>query len=96
LGFGIGGEYPLSATLAAEGSTSQTRGRQMAVVFSMQGWGYLLAPLVVLFFIGVGVPIDLVWRLTLGFGAIPGWFFIFHNTFNFCFDLHSHPLLFFL
>jgi len=44
----------------------------MAIVFSMQGWGYLLAPLVVLFFIGVGVPLDLVWRLTLGFGALPG------------------------
>jgi len=46
LGFGIGGEYPLSATLAAEGAKPESRGRQMALVFSMQGWGYLLAPLV--------------------------------------------------
>jgi len=79
LGFGIGGEYPLSATLAAEGATSKTRGRQMAIVFSMQGWGYLLAPLVVLFFIGVGVPLDLVWRLTLGFGALPALATAYHR-----------------
>jgi len=47
LGFGIGGEYPLSATLAAEGAKDPaTRGRTMAIVFAMQGFGYLLAPLV--------------------------------------------------
>jgi PHS family inorganic phosphate transporter-like MFS transporter len=80
LGFGIGGEYPLSATLAAEGATDpNTRGRHMALVFSMQGIGYLLAPLVVLFFFTLGLPKEYVWRLTLGFGAIPGILTAYHR-----------------
>eukprot|EP01121_Diplochlamys_sp_Union-15-3_P001450 TRINITY_DN11254_c0_g2_i1.p1 TRINITY_DN11254_c0_g2~~TRINITY_DN11254_c0_g2_i1.p1 ORF type:complete len:467 (-),score=73.57 TRINITY_DN11254_c0_g2_i1:89-1489(-) len=77
LGVGIGGEYPLSATIAAEGATAENRGCRMASVFSMQGVGNFLAPCVVLFLLFV-VPVraggtvdDLVWRLALGFGAIP-------------------------
>lgn len=37
LGFGIGGEYPLSATICAEGTAPRRRGTLMAVVFSNQG-----------------------------------------------------------
>jgi PHS family inorganic phosphate transporter-like MFS transporter len=84
LGFGIGGEYPLSATLAAEGAKPESRGRQMALVFSMQGWGYVLAPLVVLLLIGTGVQKELVWRITLGVGAIPGILTAYHR-----FKLHD-------
>eukprot|EP00029_Vermamoeba_vermiformis_P008587 TRINITY_DN4068_c0_g1_i1.p1 TRINITY_DN4068_c0_g1~~TRINITY_DN4068_c0_g1_i1.p1 ORF type:complete len:416 (-),score=23.44 TRINITY_DN4068_c0_g1_i1:109-1209(-) len=73
LGFGIGGEYPLSATLAAEGATDPaTRGRTMAIVFAMQGFGYLLAPLVVLLLVGLHVPEEYIWRITLGVGGLPG------------------------
>lgn len=41
LGFGIGGEYPLSATIMAEYSNQKTRGRFIAAVFAMQGFGIL-------------------------------------------------------
>jgi len=74
LGVGIGGEYPLSATIAAEGSEDpKTRGCRMASVFSMQGIGNLLAPSVVLLLLAIFPfeKLDLVWRLALGFGAIP-------------------------
>lgn len=37
LGFGIGGEYPLSATVTSESSATSSRGRSTAAVFSMQG-----------------------------------------------------------
>ena len=46
LGFGIGGEYPLSATIAAELSPSHVRGASIAAVFSMQGVGILTASIV--------------------------------------------------
>ena len=47
LGVGIGGEYPLSATISSENAHSKhQRGQQVAMVFSMQGVGMLLAPLV--------------------------------------------------
>ncbi|KAL0556653.1 hypothetical protein IC582_005167 [Cucumis melo] len=41
LGFGIGGDYPLSATIMAEYSNKKTRGAFIAAVFAMQGFGIL-------------------------------------------------------
>ncbi|XP_019456815.1 PREDICTED: inorganic phosphate transporter 1-4-like isoform X2 [Lupinus angustifolius] len=41
LGFGIGGDYPLSATIMSEYSNKKTRGSFIAAVFAMQGFGIL-------------------------------------------------------
>ncbi|KAF5822032.1 putative major facilitator, sugar transporter, major facilitator superfamily [Helianthus annuus] len=41
LGFGIGGDYPLSATIMSEYSNKKTRGAFIAAVFAMQGFGIL-------------------------------------------------------
>ncbi|CAN0886363.1 Probable inorganic phosphate transporter 1-7 [Linum grandiflorum] len=41
LGFGIGGDYPLSATIMAEYANKKTRGGFIAAVFAMQGFGIL-------------------------------------------------------
>ena len=41
LGFGIGGDYPLSATIMSEYSNKKTRGAFIAAVFAMQGVGIL-------------------------------------------------------
>lgn len=43
LGFGIGGDYPLSATIMSEYANKHTRGAFIAGVFSMQGFGILAA-----------------------------------------------------
>ena len=45
---GIGGEYPLSATITSEQAAHDkgSRGRMVAAVFSMQGVGYITAALV--------------------------------------------------
>ncbi|KAG6517884.1 hypothetical protein ZIOFF_021283 [Zingiber officinale] len=43
LGFGIGGDYPLSATIMSEYSNKRTRGAFIAAVFAMQGFGILAA-----------------------------------------------------
>ncbi|XP_047335047.1 low affinity inorganic phosphate transporter 1-like [Impatiens glandulifera] len=41
LGFGIGGDYPLSATIMSEYASKKTRGTFIAAVFAMQGFGIL-------------------------------------------------------
>ncbi|KAL7229326.1 hypothetical protein ACSBR2_007931 [Camellia fascicularis] len=46
LGFGIGGDYPLSAVIMSEYANQKTRGAFIAAVFAMQGMGILVAGLV--------------------------------------------------
>lgn len=43
LGFGIGGDYPLSATIMSEYANKKTRGAFIAAVFAMQGFGILVS-----------------------------------------------------
>ena len=72
LGVGIGGDYPVSATIMSEYSSKSTRGRMVGLVFAMQGAGLVVGPLVASILLGSGVSNNLTWRLLLGFGAIPG------------------------
>lgn len=84
MGLGIGGDYPLSATISSEFAATAIRGRMMTAVFASQGWGQLSAALVSLSVITafkqqiVDDPadyahyIDFCWRLLIGLGAIPG------------------------
>jgi PHS family inorganic phosphate transporter-like MFS transporter len=74
LGLGCGGVYPLAATITAEASSvKQSSSKSIALAFSMQGVGYLAAPLftALLAFL---FPHDhwLCWRCLLGVGARPG------------------------
>src|SRR6266851_5216501 len=46
LGLGIGGDYPLSATLMSEYANRRDRGKLVTLVFSMQAVGLILGPLV--------------------------------------------------
>ncbi|KAI3945523.1 hypothetical protein MKW98_018340 [Papaver atlanticum] len=85
LGFGIGGDYPISATIMCEFANKATRGSFIATVFSMQGFGILTSPAVTMLLCGIfnrasesknkvaQTPdeADLLWRLILMFGAIP-------------------------
>jgi PHS family inorganic phosphate transporter-like MFS transporter len=49
LGIGVGGVYPLAATVAAESSTNAAkRGSEVSLVFSTQGLGFIACPIVVL------------------------------------------------
>ena len=71
LGLGIGGDYPLSATLMSEYSNRRDRGKLITMVFSMQGLGLLLGPLVALLLLTSGLQQDLIWRIMLALGAVP-------------------------
>lgn len=60
---------------SAESSSTEHRGRMLAGVFSMQGFGQLTASLVsftLIYFLAKDNDVDLVWRLCLGIGAVPG------------------------
>ncbi|KAG1354926.1 inorganic phosphate transporter 1-4 [Cocos nucifera] len=46
LGFGIGGDYPLSATIMSEYANKRTRGAFIAAVFAMQGFGILIGGII--------------------------------------------------
>lgn len=46
LGFGIGGDYPLSATIMSEYANKKTRGAFIAAVFAMQGMGILFSGII--------------------------------------------------
>jgi MFS family permease len=71
LGFGIGGDYPVSATIMSECASRHDRGRMVALVFSMQGAGLVLGPLVAIALLKSGIRPDLAWRIMLALGAVP-------------------------
>src|ERR1700678_436126 len=71
LGIGIGGDYPVSATLMSEFAGKKSRGLMVSLVFAMQAAGLVVGPLLAAAFLASGLSHDLVWRLLLAFGAIP-------------------------
>ncbi len=71
LGLGIGGDYPLSATLMSEYANQRDRGKLITFVFSMQGIGLICGPLVAILLLVSGLNHDLIWRIMLGLGAVP-------------------------
>ncbi|KAI6688513.1 hypothetical protein NL676_025341 [Syzygium grande] len=84
LGVGIGGDYPLSATIMSEYANKRTRGAFIAAVFSMQGFGILASSVVTMAVCKIFGQIypsspkdpppkeaDIAWRLILMLGAVP-------------------------
>ncbi len=71
LGFGIGGDYPVSATIMSECASRHDRGRMVALVFSMQGAGLVIGPLAAIGLLQAGLRPDLAWRILLALGAVP-------------------------
>ena len=71
LGLGIGGDYPVSATIASEFAGASVRGRMISTVFSMQGAGLVVGPLLAMLLLGAGVSSDITWRVLLAAGALP-------------------------
>jgi len=72
LGIGIGGDYPVSATIMSEYSAKRSRGKMVGLVFAMQGAGLVVGPLLAAILLASHVPDGDTWRLLLALGAIPG------------------------
>jgi MFS family permease len=71
LGFGIGGDYPVSATIMSEHACRRDRGRMVALVFSMQAAGLIAGPLIAIVLLASGLSHDYAWRIMLALGAVP-------------------------
>ncbi|KAJ3027121.1 UNVERIFIED_CONTAM: phosphate transporter [Siphonaria sp. JEL0065] len=79
LGIGIGGDYPMSATITSEFANVRYRGMMISAVFAMQGVGIMVGGIVYIATLaGLQSQIqadytvlDSVWRIALAFGALP-------------------------
>ena len=71
LGLGVGGEYPLAATVTSESSSAGSRGKLMSAVFAMQGVGCILSTAVVMILLCSGFSAAFTWRFALAFGSVP-------------------------
>src|SRR6266496_2771988 len=54
LGFGVGGDYPVSAVLMSEYANRKDRGKLVGMVFGTQALGLIVGPLVALALLGLG------------------------------------------
>uniref|UniRef100_A0A3Q7J0V2 Major facilitator superfamily (MFS) profile domain-containing protein n=1 Tax=Solanum lycopersicum TaxID=4081 RepID=A0A3Q7J0V2_SOLLC len=64
LGFGIGGNYPHSATIMSEYANKNPMGAFIAVVFAIQGFGILIGGI-------FAIIISVAWRIILMAGSFP-------------------------
>lgn len=87
MGIGIGGDYPLSATIVAEFAPRKHRGTMLSALFYMQAFGVLIAnsvTVIAVIIVKENIPtessvcdaecirvVDNTWRWIIGIGAIP-------------------------
>ena len=71
LGIGIGGDYPVSATIMSEYAGKKSRGMMVSLVFAMQAAGLILGPLFAAALISTPLSHNLTWRILVAFGAVP-------------------------
>ncbi|MDQ2844431.1 MAG: MFS transporter [Acidobacteriota bacterium] len=71
LGLGIGGDYPVSATIMSEYAGKKSRGMLISMVFAMQAAGLVFGPLFAAALLASSLSHDLIWRILLAFGAVP-------------------------
>src|SRR5207248_5259286 len=72
LGFGDGGDYPVSAVMASEYANRKDRGKLVGMVFGTQALGLIIGPLIALALLGAGASDDTAWRVLFALGAVPG------------------------
>lgn len=53
LGIGVGGDYPMSASITSDRSNLRKRGTMLAYIFSNQGWGSLIGALMTIIVLAI-------------------------------------------
>ncbi|KAJ8073729.1 hypothetical protein AAF712_003215 [Marasmius tenuissimus] len=81
LGIGVGGDYPMSATIMTDRANLRKRGTLLAYIFSNQGWGSFLGSLITIIVLecykhvmhveGKTSKVDGVWRIVVGVSLVP-------------------------
>jgi len=80
LGFGVGGDYPVSAVMVSEYANRKDRGKLVGMVFGTQALGLIVGPLVALALLGAGASNDVAWRTMLALGVVPAAAVIYLRT----------------
>jgi MFS transporter, PHS family, inorganic phosphate transporter len=68
---GIGGDYPVSATIMSEYAGKAHRGMLVSLVFAMQAAGLIVGPLLAAALLSTNLSHDIIWRILVAFGALP-------------------------
>lgn len=71
LGIGIGGDYPVSATIMSEYAGKANRGLLVSCVFAMQAAGLIFGPLLASALLATHLSHNITWRILVAFGAVP-------------------------
>jgi len=71
LGIGIGGDYPVSATIMSEYAGKAHRGMMVSLVFAMQAAGLIIGPLLAALLLSTHLSHDIIWRILVSVGAVP-------------------------
>ncbi|KAK7451004.1 hypothetical protein VKT23_012681 [Stygiomarasmius scandens] len=81
LGIGVGGDYPMSASVTSDRANLRKRGTLLAYIFSNQGWGSLVGSLATIIVLlcyrhvmldeGKISRVDGIWRIIVGISLIP-------------------------
>ncbi|KAG8746622.1 hypothetical protein FRC10_004224 [Ceratobasidium sp. 414] len=81
LGIGVGGDYPMSASITGDRASLRKRGTMLIYVFANQGWGSFFASLITMTVLacfkksidnhGQVYKVDAVWRIVVGLSLIP-------------------------
>ncbi|KAJ7154322.1 inorganic phosphate transporter [Mycena crocata] len=81
LGVGVGGDYPMSASITSDRSVLRKRGTMLAYIFSNQGWGSFFGSLITIIVLaaykgvmdgkGETSKVDGVWRIVVGVSLVP-------------------------
>ncbi|KAJ3531502.1 hypothetical protein NMY22_g8131 [Coprinellus aureogranulatus] len=81
LGVGVGGDYPMSASVTSDRANIRKRGTMLTYIFANQGWGSLIGSLVVIILLAIYKhvintegkisKVDGVWRIAVGLSLIP-------------------------
>ncbi|KAF7345574.1 Metabolite transporter [Mycena venus] len=82
MGIGIGGDYPMSASVVADRANLRRRGTMVTFIFAMQGWGAFIGGIIFIILMaiykkGVGEhhhtgQLNSLWRIYTGLIIIPG------------------------
>jgi len=78
---GVGGDYPMSASVTSDRASIRKRGTLLMYIFANQGWGSLVGSLVVIVVLacykhvmndlGEVSKVDGVWRICIGLSLVP-------------------------
>jgi len=81
LGIGVGGDYPMSASITSDRANLRKRGTMLAYIFSNQGWGSFVGSLATIIVLacykhvmndkGETSKVDGAWRIVVGLSLIP-------------------------